>query len=91
MSSLRPGREQEVGSQISRTSDVGVEVSEQEKDTTKEFRIFLTLSHRKAVTRNLWAIWHLSDQLSLSPGQAYVRPFDDVGPSYELGVLPLGT
>lgn len=53
MSSLRAGREQEVGSQISRTSDVGVEVSEQEKDTTKEFRIFLTLSHRKAVTRNL--------------------------------------
>lgn len=53
MSSLRPGRELEVGSQISRTSDVGVEISEQEKDTTKEFRVFLTFSHRKAVTRNL--------------------------------------
>ena len=47
MSSLRPGREQKVASQISRTSDVGVEVSEQEKDTTKEINDTVLLSPKK--------------------------------------------
>lgn len=38
--SLRPGRKQEVDRQISRTSDVGVEVSGEEKDTQGNLEYF---------------------------------------------------
>lgn len=40
MHSLRPGRKQEVDRQISRTSDVGVEVSGEEKDTQENLEYF---------------------------------------------------